>query len=366
VSDSGGAGLTLTIDLAALARNWRRLADHVAPAECAAAVKADAYGIGIEQAVPALWTAGCRTFFVALPEEGVDTRKAAPDAVIYVLGGFLADAAAAYADADLSAVLNHQQDLETWRRLGPGKPAALHVDTGMNRLGFPHAEAERVAGSPAIREAGLALLISHLACADTRAHPKNVEQLALFGRLRRSFPGLASSLANSAGIRLGADYHFDMVRPGIALYGGDCLADPAMETVVTAEARVLQVRDAAAGESVGYGATEILKRPSRLAILAAGYADGYLRAAGASDDRPGAAVVIAGHRAPLVGRVSMDLMAVDVTDTPAEVRPGDRAELFGPNMPIEEAAVAAGTISYELLTGLSRRAERRYVGGPSL
>ncbi len=208
------------------------------------------------------------------------------------------------------------------------------------------------------------LLISHLACADTPDNPLNRRQLALFHEVRLQFPGIAASLANSAGVFLGSDYHFDLVRPGIAIYGGIAVqgvTNP-MRPVVTVEARVLAVREADEGETVGYGATERLKEPARLAILAVGYADGYHRLAGGSDERAGASAWIRGQRARLVGRVSMDLIAIDVTHVPGVAR-GDWAELFGRHIPVDEVARHAGTIGYELLTGLGRRLERRYVGG---
>lgn len=359
----GAAGLRYRIDLDALVRNWRRLAGLAAPAECAAVVKADAYGIGIEAAVPALAAAGCRHFFVALPEEGRRARAAAPNAAIWVLEGFFETAAELYRQDGLRPVLGRREALAAWAAAGAGAPAALHVDTGMNRLGLDLAEAAALAGEALPRRAGISLAMSHLACADEPSHPMNATQLAGFRRVAERFPGRTRSLANSAGIHLGREFHFDLVRPGIALYGGASHPAAQSEPVVTAEAAILQVRRARAGETVGYGAAHRLVRDSRIAILAAGYADGYLRAAGAADGRPGASVVIAGRVCPLLGRVSMDLMAADVTDLPENAAaPGDWAELFGPQMPIDTVAAAAGTIAYELLTGLSRRAARDYFG----
>jgi alanine racemase len=363
------APLRYTIDLGALRRNWRRLADMAAPAECAAVVKADAYGIGIDQAVPALLAAGARTFFVALPHEGARVRAVAAEATVWILDGFLPDAAEICLSSNLRPVLNSLDEVSdwvVWRRGRPdaAPPAAVHVDTGMNRLGLAVEDAQQLAGSPLLREAGIALVMSHLACADEPGDPLNDAQAKRSEALRKLFPGVPFSLANSAGIHHGARYHFDLVRPGIALYGGGCHPEAASEPVVTAEASVLQVRQARAGETIGYGASRRLARDSRIAILGAGYADGYLRAAGDSDERPGASVFIAARRAPLLGRVSMDLIAADVSDIPAgQVSRGDWAELFGPNVPIDEVAAHAGTIAYELLTGLSPRAERRYVEG---
>jgi alanine racemase len=356
-----GVGVRLTIDLGALVRNWRRLARLAAPAECAAVVKADAYGIGIEHAVPALYEAGCRIFFVAAPAEGARTREVAPDGTVYVLGGFFDDVLELYRSARLNPVLNSAEEIAAWSAAGRLAPAALHFDTGMNRLGLPAAAAEAL-GRASATLAGIDLVMSHLACADEPDHRLNLTQLGRFHALSRRFGGIRHSLANSAGIHLGPAYKFDVVRPGIALYGGASHPAAQSEPVVTAEARILQVREAGAGETVGYGARHRLKRRSRLAIISAGYADGYLRAAGASDARSGGQVSIAGHAAPIVGRVSMDLIAADVTDVPdAELRATRWAELFGGCISVDAAASAAGTIGYELLTGLSRRASRVYL-----
>jgi len=358
-------GGRLTVDLDALADNWAALARLASTAETAAVVKGDAYGIGVEAAAPALARAGCKTFFVALPSEGVQLRAALPSAVIYVLNGLLEGAAATYAGLDLRPVLSSWDEIEEWaayREKGVATGSAIHVDTGMNRLGLTLHEALDLARrSDLLAAIGPTLIMSHLSSADTPADPFNFRQLALFNEIRGEFPDLPASLANSAGILLGEDFHFDLVRPGIALYGASAAAAP-LRIVVTAEARVLAVREVDEGEAVGYGSSERVKRTSRIAILAAGYADGYHRRAGSSDDRKGAHVYIRGRPAPLVGRVSMDLMAADVTDIRAVTR-GDWAELFGPSVPIDDLARTAGTIGYELLTGLGRRYARQYLGG---
>jgi alanine racemase len=361
------AGARLTIDLGALTANWRSLAARAPASETSAVVKADAYGTGIEAAGPALAAAGCRTFFVALPDEGIRLRAAVPGAVIYVLNGLIEGSAPALAAHDLRPALASWPEIEEWaafKQGGSPVKAAIHVDTGMNRLGLSLHEAVGLARRPELlARLDAALLMSHFASPDTPEHPLNLRQLALFREVVRQFPPMPTSLASSAAIFLGSDFHGDIVRPGIALYGGAPLAGVAnpMRPVVTAEARVLAVRDAEAGETVGYGGGEVVRRPSRIAILGAGYADGYHRLAGSSDARKGAQVAIRGHRFPLIGRVSMDLIAVDVTDRPGIVR-GDTAELFGPNVPIDEVAAAAGTVAYELLTGLGRRYARTYVG----
>ncbi len=359
------AGLRLTIDLGKLAGNWRRLAALAATAECAAAVKADAYGIGVDPAVRSLAAAGCRTFFVAVPDEGIAVRQALPDAAIYVLNGFFADAADDYRRHRLWPVLGNPGELSAWKAWRNDETAALHVDTGMNRLGFGIGEADTLDEADLVAS-GVDLVMSHLACADEPAHPLNALQLQRFSAVSARFPSARRSLANSAGIHHGPAWHFDLVRPGIGLYGGGSHPDALSDPVVTAEARILQVRDAKKGESVGYGATKTLQRDCRIAVLSAGYADGYLRAAGSSDTVSGADVAIGGHVAPLVGRVSMDLIAVDVTDVPDPVlQTAGWAELFGPTIGIDHVAEQAGTIAYEILTGLSRRAERIYIGDGS-
>jgi alanine racemase len=365
------AAARLTIDLTALARNWQRLADRVGEATATAAVvKADGYGIGIEPAAEALAEAGCHTFFVALPDEGVRLRRTVRDAAIYVLNGILPGSADVLVANDLRPVLGSMLEVAAWaemRESGVDTGAAIHVDTGMNRLGLTVSEARALAEE----ERGLiatirpSLLMSHLACADTPDHPLNRRQLTAFRAVCALLPNIPASLANSGGIFLGRDYHFDLVRPGVALYGGVAVRDAEnpMEPVVTLEATVLQVREVKRGDTVGYGATEATARASRVAIVGIGYADGYHRRAGSSDTRAGARVHVRGRYAPLIGRISMDLMAIDVTDVPGVAR-GDAVELIGPHVPVDEVAGHAGTIGYEILTSLGRRYERAYVGRP--
>ena len=353
----------LTIDLRAVAANWRNLAALASPAECAGVVKADAYGLGLEPVSRALRDAGCRTFFVALPDEGRRLRALLPQAAIYVLNGLPPGRAADFAAADLRPVLGSPPEIADWaahcRQTGP-LPAAIHVDTGMNRLGLRPEEV------PALLESGLlgrfrpSLVMSHLACADEPGNALTLRQLELFRRVRALFPGVPASLANSAGTLSGPEFMFDLVRPGIALYGAEAIEGRALRPVVTLEAPVAQVREAAPNESVGYGAAQTLRRPTRLAVLCIGYADGYLRAASASDSRRGAEAAVMGRRVPVVGRVSMDLTAVDVTDIP-EAERGAMVELIGPTIPVDELARAAGTIGYEVLTRLGNRLIRHYV-----
>ena len=360
------AGGILTIHLGAIAENWRALARRAQPAECAAVIKADAYGCGIEPVARALHRAGCRTFFVAHLSEGRRARPAAPDAAIYVLNGLLPGTAPAYADADLRPVLGSASEIAEWHAFtatGWQGGAALHVDTGMNRLGLPPDEAVAMVQSGALRGLRLTLLMSHLACADEPAHPLNGRQIGSFAELRAAFSALPASLANSSGIFLGPDAHHDMVRPGVALYGANPTpghANP-MRPVVRLEGRVIQLREVAEGETVGYGAVWTTRRPTRLAVVSIGYADGFIRAGGASDSRGGAEAIIAGHRCPIAGRISMDLIALDVTDVPdTAVRRGSLVAFLDDTIGVDELAAHAGTIGYEVLTSLGRRYARIY------
>ena len=360
------AGGRLTVDLGALAANWRSVAERVGPkVEASAVIKADGYGLGIVAVARALAAAGCRTFFVAVASEGIAVRAAVPDAVIYVLAGLLPGTAAAHAAHDLRPVLSSRAEVDEWaaaKRAGMPTNSAIHIDTGMNRLGLSMDEANALAADrDLVAAVSPSLLMSHLACSDEPEHPMNRTQVERFRSVRALFPGIPASLANSGGVLLGPDWHFDMVRPGIALYGGDIVAGvrTPMRPVVTLEGRVLLVRDAKVGETAGYGATRTFDRPTRLAVLGLGYADGFHRITGRAGSGS-ARAFIRGSSAPFAGRVSMDLITIDVTDIPGVAR-GDWAELFGPNLPIDEAASHAGTIGYEFLTGLGRRYPRRYV-----
>ncbi len=370
-------GLILTVDLNALARNYRRLCTRFTGREVAAVVKADAYGAGLETVLPVLAATGCRTYFVALPNEGVMARQALratgvrdDAAQIHVLDGFFAGASELYRSFALRPVLGNLDEIARWIAWREHEKATLHVDTGMNRLGIRWDRIGEAVPASTARHAGIDLVMSHFACADTPDHALNDEQIKRFAAVRAAFPGIAGSLCNSAGIFLGRDAHHDLARPGIALYGGASHPEAEVEPVVTAQARILAMRQVKAGETIGYGGAWTARRETILAILAAGYADGYLRAAGTADGQSGqntrARVWIAGHSAPIVGRVSMDLIAADITDIPAAALAAQGkdlwAELFGPNIDINQIATAAGTIAYELLTNVSRRAARRSIG----
>jgi len=388
IETSGPAALEtggiLTIDLAAIVKNWKAVANRVVPADCAAVVKADAYGCGIDKVAAALAEAGCATFFVAHLTEArqvrAAVRAAAPDAAIYVLNGFPPGTAATFAEINARPVIGSLAEFVEWdayrtaTRWSGG--AALHFDTGMNRLGFALEEAPLFTTRVKMPDHGISLVMSHLASADTPSHPLNAKQIAAFRDLRFMFRGTPTSLANSSGIFLGPATHCDMVRPGAALFGVN--PTPAtlnlMEPVITLKARIVQVRDVPRGDTVGYGATWTASRASRVAIVSVGYGDGYPRAAdGArmapkgsnrlaeSGSKSDAFALIAGQRCPMVGRISMDLMAFDVSLLPREeVRRGTHAVLIGDDITVDDVASWSGTIGYEVLTRLGRRYRREW------
>jgi alanine racemase len=352
----------LTVDLAALAANYVQLRQLAPGAEVAGVIKADGYGLGAAPVAAALRKAGCRSFFVATAEEGAALRGILPLAtqtLVYVLHGFAGAGPRELAAQALIPVLSAPEEIAALRAYarseGRTMPAALHVDTGMNRLGLPLADVE--AGLD-LGGLSVGLLMSHLASADEPRNLSNMRQRERFAAARRWFPGVPASLANSAGILLGSGYHEDLVRPGIALYGGNPTPEAAnpFQAVARLEAPILQIRDAAAGETVGYGGTHTLTAPARLATLGIGYADGYLRSLGNRGH-----VALGTHRAPIIGRISMDLTIIDVTGIPEPAaHPGTMVELFGPALPLDEVAALAGTISYELLTRLGQRLARSY------
>jgi alanine racemase len=314
-----------------------------------------------------LLAAGCRTFFVADIHEGRRVRALTPTATIYVLNGVVPGAARGFADAALRPVINSTTELAEWDAFVAGSHwrggAALHVDTGMNRLGVTIEEAAALAPRLHSENHVFSLLMSHFACADTPDHPMNDRQSRLFREIRMMFRGLPSSLANSAGIFLGGTAYCDLVRPGIALYGANPVSgkNNPMRPAIELKVRILQVRAMNRGDTVGYGAAWTAGRASRIAVIAAGHADGLLRSAAGAKGKPAAEVVIAGRRCPIVGRVSMDVAAVDVTDLPeGSARRGDFATLIGDGMSVDQLAAGFGTVNYEVLTNLGRRYHRVY------
>jgi len=340
---------TLTINLDAIAANWRALNAHTnGGCETAAVVKADGYGLGAARVAAALAQAGARSFFVALASEGAAVRTAVgPEAAIYVFAGHMAADTLLLAEHDLIPLLNSPRQVRRHLDTMPGNPFGVQLDSGMNRLGMEAKEFTSLKDE--IMAAGPRLIMSHLACADTPEHPENRAQLAAFTAMTEGL-GVRRSLSATGGILLGEAYHFDLTRPGIGLYGGAPFSDA--EAVVRLSLPVIQTRDVAPGESIGYGASWVARRPSRIATLAAGYADGLIRAMGAR-----ACVWAEDIPCPLAGRVSMDLLTVDVTDL-AEVPA--MLEILGPHQGVDALAEAAGTIGYEILTSLGARYNRVY------
>ena len=366
-----GETAILTIDLDAVAANYRALRDLANPAECAAVVKADAYGLGMVPIASTLSGIGCKTFFVATLDEGERLRALLPKAIIYVLAGLIPGTAELYRTHDLRPVLNSADELREWAAFceaqGERLACAVHIDTGMNRLGLSAEEVDQVATGVELWSALTpSLVMSHLACADDPDNPKNEAQRKMFDRLRARLPRAPSSLANSPGMLLGPAFFYELVRPGLAIYGGHPRGhghNP-FRPVVQLKGRILQVRDVPPGETVGYGATRTIRERARLAVVSVGYADGFARALSIADGEEGFAGYLGPHAAPIVGRVSMDLVALDVSRVPEELAQRDAwVELIGPNVPAHVLAAHAGTIDYEVLTRLGRRAFRRYVGG---
>jgi alanine racemase len=361
---------TITVDLDAIVANWRKLEKTAVPAECAGVIKANAYGCGAEPVARALAGAGCKTFFVAALDEARAARAAAPTAAIYALSGFFQNTGDHYAKIDCKPVIGDLNELAEWdvfcRRSGWAGGAAIHIDTGMNRLGLTLAEAQGIIPRINAGDHGISLVMSHLVSAESINHPLNAKQLATFREIASLFSGVPASLANSSGVFLGAPFQFDIVRPGAALYGINPTpeADNPMQPVVEVKARIVQIRNVERGETVGYGATWTARRPTRLAIVSAGYADGYFRAASANDGTRGAEVMVAGKRCPIAGRVSMDLIAVDITDLDKNAaRRGHMVTLIGEGITVDELAHHFGTIGYEVMTSLGPRYARIYKGG---
>jgi alanine racemase len=355
----------LTIDLAAVAENWRRLNARLGDADCGGVVKADAYGLGAARVGPALWDAGCRTFFVALVEEGAALRAVLPEADIHVLGGLHTGPADLVFDAALTPVLNSLNDVRLWRSLCAARgvtPAAdLHIDTGMARLGLDRTETARLMRDPDLLDGvGVDIVMTHLACAETPDHPLNGEQRDLFERACGSARARRASIANSAGVFLGPDFHADIVRPGIALYGSNPTpqAPNPMAQVVRLQGKILQVRRVDPPETVGYGASHRVDETRRIATVGVGYADGYLRSISSTGS-----CVVDGRRVPVVGRVSMDLITIDVSGVAeARAHPGALVDLIGAEWDVDAVADSADTIGYEILTSLGARYPRVYVG----
>jgi alanine racemase len=359
-------GARLSIDLGALCDNWRSLKARLRSGECAAVVKADAYGLGAAQVAPALYRAGCRQFFVAHLNEGIALRPLIPDdAELHVLHGAHPGAEGEFVRHGLRPVLNSLPQVHAWQalaaKLGRRLPAILQVDTGMARLGLaPEAFSQLAATSGGLAGIDLKYLMSHLVSAEDPQSPVNRRQLTGFRAALAQLPGVSASLANSSGVFLGGDYHFDLARPGAALYGVAPVAGQAnpMRQVIRLQGKVLQTRSIAAGTSVGYAHSWTASRASRIATVAVGYADGYLR----SLSNRGVAHCD-GIALPLIGNISMDTLMVDITDLPeGRIDEGDFLDLADPLNGVDAIAAQAGTIGYEILTSLGRRYARDYQG----
>jgi alanine racemase len=362
-------GGTLIIDLSAVEENFRALTRVLMTSECGAVVKANAYGLGLEPVTTKLAGAGCRTFFVADIAEARRIRACTSDAAVYVLNGFSPEAADVFAEINVQPVINTLPELAEWDAFVAGSGwrggAAIHVDTGMNRLGISVSEAAALATRLHTETHGFTLLMSHLACAELPDHPLNASQIRQFRELRLLYHGLPASLANSSGIFLGEQAHFDIARPGAALYGINPTpgrANP-MRHTIELRGRILQLRQVRQGETVGYDGTWTARRASRIAVAALGYADGLLRSASGSDARRGTSAIVAGKRCAIAGNISMDLACIDVTElADDEVRRGDFATFIGEQIPLDEVAESAGTIGYEILTRLGPRCRLVYRG----
>ncbi len=354
--------------------NYRKFAELAVPAVAGAAVKADGYGLGIARVAPALRAEGCKVFFVALASEGLELRAILPDATIYVLNGLPEGAATEFARYSLRPVLCNLEEVDQWgaycNTTGEKLPAALHIESGINRLGLTAKDVEQLAARPDGCSAfELTLVMSHLASGDDPDSPSNDEQVRTFNQLRSKLPAAPASLANSAGSLLGRDFAFDLVRPGIGLYGGRPrqAGENPMKTVVSLVAKIAQVRTVSAGQSVGYSGTWTAPQDSRIAVIPVGYADGYRRSLSSDPAKIDARVWVSGHYAPVIGRVSMDMITIDVTDLPPEIASrGAEVELIGGHVTADELAARAGTIAYEILTGLGSRFARVYSGDESL
>ncbi len=358
-------GPRLTVDLGALIDNYSFLKKHVAPSAFAAVVKADAYGLGMHEVAPALAKSGCKDFFVAWLEEGVALRAALRDERIFVLHGVLPGTAQDAYQNNLIPVINHLGQLEEAasyaRKVGKKLPIALHVDSGLNRLGMPQAEYEKLAQNLSLMDGlDLTLILSHLAIPAVAQNPVNAEQLAAFQRALQILPKTKASLAASSGSFLGKEYRFDMVRVGSSLYGMNPVPNKPnpMRAVVTLEFPVLQIQEIPVGQAVGYGCTFKAERVTRLATLGGGFSDGYMRSLSNSGS-----VWIGDYKCPVVGRVSMDLITVDITDIPNHtIEPGQMVAILHDHYTVNHLAGDAKTRTTEILCSLGRKPKRRYVG----
>ncbi len=353
------SGPWVDINLGAVAANYATLCAAAPDAEMAAVVKCNAYGLGLAAVATKLAGLNCKTFFVAYPEEGADLRTVLQslnaDATIYVFNGPLPHTMPLFQSAKLKPVLNSLEQATQWTTHCDGAPVALHIDTGMNRLGAPLSEVDAIASLGGLN---IDLVMSHLACASDPAHPKNEEQRILFANVAKDFPHARASLSASGGALMDARFHFDLIRPGIALYGGSPfdVDERRLKPVAALRAPVVQLRDIAPGETVGYNASFKATAPTRLATVALGYGDG-MPTSGSGRVQ----AMIAGAHARVAGRISMDLISLDITNCKNPIKTGDIATFFGEEVSLFETAKSCNTNAYELLTGLGGRVDRRYL-----
>lgn len=353
--------ITLEVDLGAIIYNYKILQNLASPAITASVVKANAYGLGVEKVAPALYSAGCRDFFVATLDEALQlTKILGPDANCAVFHGVKRGEETLFSENNIIPVINDIYQLELWHHRakveGLELPAILHFDTGMNRLGFNWQDAKQISESSLLKNLDIRFLMSHLSSAEDPANPLNNEQLKRINEVRKYFPKTPVSLSNSWGVLSDKCYHFDMTRPGCALYGVKGNSKANIKHVITAKAKIIQLREMAEDGFVGYGASQNVKKGARLAVAPLGYADGYLRSLSNKSY-----AFFNGKKLPLVGRVSMDLSIFDISAVPAnEIKPGDEIEMIGNHYTVDEVAANAGTIGYEILTSLGGRYKRVY------
>lgn len=354
------SGPRVHVNLADLCANFDFLSEMAPSAETAAVVKCNAYGLGLEPIAYALAERSrCRTFFVAYPEEGAELRRVlrdiAPTAAIYVFSGPTVATLSCFDESRLTPVINSAEQAALWSHHRPDQAVAIHLDTGINRLGVPGDTIDAIASYEGLN---VSVFMSHLACGAEPQHEMNKRQRDAFAKAAERFPSARRSLAASAGILIDPSFHFDLTRPGISLYGGSPFNHPEsrIKPVATLSAPIIQLRTVSPGQSVGYGATFTAKETTNLAVVALGYGDGFPIS---GSNR--AVAVINGEPAPVAGRISMDLICLDISRHSRPPKIGDRAEFFGPSMALFDAARACETASYELLTGLGERVDRRYV-----
>ena len=355
----------LEINIDSIIHNYQLINNKVGNTECAAVLKADAYGMGASVIAKALDKAGCSTFFVATIDEGIELRAcfSKDENQIAVLSGLLEGSEDIFYSNKLTPVLNDTEQIKKWAIYNKQKnisaPSILHIDTGMNRLGLTINELYDIIKNPTeLKELHVEWIMSHLACGDQPRDIMNEKQLSVFLNAKKEFPNVKASLANSAGVFLGQSYHLDMVRPGIALYGSGSGSIPSkpLKQVIKLYSRILQIRTLSTGASVGYGASYRVSEATRVATVGLGYADGYLRSLSNCSW-----VFFNGLRLPVIGRISMDYITIDITQIASEkIQTGDFIEIIGDKFTLDDLATVANTVPHELLTRLGTRHHRIY------